>query len=209
MSGFKLPYNLIIAGVGGQGNVLISQLIARVFIRKGFTAVVGETYGVSQRGGSVMSHVRISKERVSAPIIPKGHGDLVLGLEPMESLRILRDFGNPGIFTLTNTRPVEPIDVISGNLAYPDLPAIMRAIETLSNQAWFVPASKLALEMGNSLFTNMVMVGALIGAGKLPLTEQNFVDILHQYMPDKTFEDNLAAIRKGIAAIEKTSVEKK
>ena len=202
MAGFKLPYNLIISGVGGQGNVLISQLIARAFIHKGFTAVVGETYGVSQRGGSVMSHVRISKDRVSAPIIPKGHGDLVLGLEPMESLRILKDFGNPDILTITNTRTVEPIDVISGNLVYPDVPAIMRAIEALSNQAWLIPASTLALEMGNSLFTNMVMVGALIGAEKLPLTEQNFVDILHQYMPDNTFEDNLAAIRKGIAAIE-------
>jgi len=202
MSGFRLPYNLIIAGVGGQGNVLISQLIARAFIHKGFTAVVGETFGVSQRGGSVMSHVRISKNRVSAPIIPKGHGDLVLGLEPMESLRILKDFGNPDILTITNTRTVEPIDVISGNLAYPDVPAIMRAIETLSNQAWFIPASTLALEMGNSLFTNMVMVGALIGAEKLPLTEQDFVDILHQYTPDNTFENNLAAIRKGIAAIE-------
>jgi indolepyruvate ferredoxin oxidoreductase beta subunit len=202
MAGFKLPFNLIIAGVGGQGNVLISQLIARVFIRKGFVAVVGETYGVSQRGGSVMSHVRISKERVSAPIIPEGHGNFILGMEPMESLRILRDFGNPDIFTLTNTRPVDPIDVISGSLAYPDVQAIIHAIETLSSRAWFIHASDLALEIGNSLFTNMVMVGALIGIGQLPLTEQDFVDILHQYMSDKTFEDNLAAIRKGIAAIE-------
>ena len=198
MSAFSCPYNLIIAGVGGQGNVLISQLIARAFIRKGYQAVVGETYGVSQRGGSVMSHVRILEEGVTGPIIPAARGDLILGLEPMETLRILKVYGNPNIHVITNTRPINPVDVIAGNLSYPDLDAILDAISVLAKKAWTVDASSLALKMGNPLLTNMIIVGAMIGTGLLPLTMRDFVDILEVHTGEKTFEANKTALRMGM-----------
>ncbi|RTZ90939.1 MAG: indolepyruvate ferredoxin oxidoreductase [Deltaproteobacteria bacterium] len=204
MSAFTCPYNLIIAGVGGQGNVLISQLIARAFIRKGYRAIVGETYGVSQRGGSVMSHVRILEKGDIGPIIPAGHGDLVVGLEPMETLRILKTYGNPDIHVITNTRPISPVDVIAGNLAYPDLPAIFDAIRELSKKAWIFDASALAIEIGNPLLTNMVMVGAMIGSGIVPLTLEDFVVILKTYTKAEGYEANRLALQKGITTIKET-----
>ena len=203
MSTFSCPYNLIITGVGGQGNVLISQLIARAFIQKGYRAIVGETYGVSQRGGSVMSHVRILREGTIGPIIPPGHGDLILGLEPMETLRNLKAYGNPNIHVITNTRPIDPVDVIAGNLAYPDLTAILDAISTLSKESWILEASDLALEMGNALLTNMIMVGALIGTGILPLTLRDIVDILKKYMSKEHAEVNERALQSGRERVHK------
>ena len=205
MSSFACPYNLIITGVGGQGNVLISQLLARALIRKGYRAVVGETYGVSQRGGSVMSHVRILEEGTIGPIIPAGRGDLVLGLEPMETLRILRDYGNPAIRVITNTRPISPVDVIAGNLAYPDLGALRQAMAALSDQVWMLDASALALEMGNSLLTNMIMVGALIGTEILPLTLPDIVDILEKHLDEKIVEANVRALWKGMERVRQNS----
>ena len=201
MSVFRTPYNLIIAGVGGQGNVLISQLIARAFIKKGYQAIVGETYGVSQRGGSVMSHVRLTKTGEIAPIIPPGKGDFVLGLEPMETLRILKTFGNPDIHAMTNVRPIAPLDVIIGTLPYPSLDGIIKSIQTLSSQAWTLDASAIALEMGNSLLTNMVMVGAMIGTEILPLTMNGFIDILRTHTNKKNLEDNVQALQKGREAV--------
>ncbi|MBW1660077.1 MAG: indolepyruvate oxidoreductase subunit beta [Deltaproteobacteria bacterium] len=204
MSAFSCPYNLIIAGVGGQGNVLISQLIARAFIRKGYQAIVGETYGVSQRGGSVMSHVRVFKEGVVGPIIPEGLGNLVLGLEPMETLRILKAYGNPDIHVITNTRPISPVDVIAGNLSYPDLDNIFESISLLSKRAWMLDASDLAMEMGNALLTNMIMVGAMLGTDLLPLTMDDFVVILQTYTKTEGFDANRSALQRGFDTIKAT-----
>lgn len=105
----KELYNFIITGVGGQGNVLSSQLIGQVFIKKGYFVTIGETYGSSQRGGAVMSHIRISQKKQFSPLIPRGKADIILALEPLEALRVLIPFGNPGVVTLVNTRPIYPI----------------------------------------------------------------------------------------------------
>ena len=82
----KENYNLIITGVGGQGNVLSSQLIGQALVGKGYFVTIGETYGASQRGGSVMSHIRISSQKQLSPLIPRGKADIVVGLEPVEAL---------------------------------------------------------------------------------------------------------------------------
>ncbi len=125
----KDSYNLIITGVGGQGNVLCSQLIGQAFVRKGFFATIGETYGASQRGGSVMSHIRLSSKKQLSPLISKGRADVVVALEPVEALRVLTQYGNPETVVLVNTRPIYPVDVISGNEAYPDFAAIEKMID--------------------------------------------------------------------------------
>jgi len=81
------PLNIVIAGVGGQGNVLASHIIGQGLMQKGFRVTLGETYGLSQRGGAVMSHIRISERERMGPLIPEGRAHLVLGLEPVEALR--------------------------------------------------------------------------------------------------------------------------
>ena len=89
------PFNLIITGVGGQGNVLASKLIGNMLVDKGYYVTIGETFGASQRGGSVMSHLRISSESILSPQIPRGKAHAVVALEPTEAIRVLQEYGNP------------------------------------------------------------------------------------------------------------------
>ena len=88
----KDPLNVVIAGVGGQGNIVISELIGIGLVRRGYFVTVGETFGASQRGGAVMSHLRISTETRYGPLIPLGGADIVMGMEPVEALRVLREY---------------------------------------------------------------------------------------------------------------------
>ena len=111
------PYNIIITGVGGQGNVMASRVVGNMLSRRGLQVTIGETFGASQRGGSVMSHLRISSGSSWSPQIPKGRCHLVISLEPTEAMRVLATYGNPNVKVLCNTRPVHAIGVISGDQA--------------------------------------------------------------------------------------------
>ncbi len=87
--------NVILTGVGGQGNVMASRVLAGMLVDAGYIVTIGETFGMSQRGGSVMSHLRISPEWVRSPQIPRGGADVIIALEPLEALRVLTVYGNP------------------------------------------------------------------------------------------------------------------
>ena len=113
------PYNIILAGVGGQGNVMGSRILANMLSRKGYFLTIGETFGASQRGGSVMSHLRVSAASTWSPQIPKGKAHIVIALEPVEAIRILAAYGNREVIVLTNTRPVHPVSVIAGESGLP------------------------------------------------------------------------------------------
>src|SRR4030066_843916 len=93
----KDPFNVIIGGVGGQGDVLASQILGEMLISKGYVITIGEAAGASQRGGAVMSHLRISSRDQFSPLIPEGRCDLLVALEPVEGLRILDTYGHPGV----------------------------------------------------------------------------------------------------------------
>ena len=106
--------DLIIAGVGGQGNVVASEILAMALSRHGYRVSVGETFGASQRGGSVMSHVRASRDLTPGPLIPKGLVDVVVGFEPLETVRILTEYGRDSTRVVVNPRPVYPLAVQAG-----------------------------------------------------------------------------------------------
>ena len=116
----KDPLNIIICGVGGQGNILASELLAAALVEKGFNTTVGETYGVSQRGGSVMSHVRVSSLHQYGVLIPRGEADIIIGFEPIETLRVAREYGNKSTRIIFDTRPNYPLGVLVGEALYPD-----------------------------------------------------------------------------------------
>jgi indolepyruvate ferredoxin oxidoreductase beta subunit len=170
----KEPINLIIAGVGGQGNLLVSKLLGQTLVEKGYKVTVGETYGTTQRGGSVASHVRISKEIQYGPLIPEGQVDVILSLEPVEALRILCGFGHPGTVVVTNIRPIHPLSVAVGEEEYPLLETIKERIGEVSQNALYVDGSSIALDLGNALLTNIVMTGVLIATGLLPVEKSEF-----------------------------------
>ena len=193
----KDPFNVIIGGVGGQGNVLASQILGEILVCQGYVITIGETYGASQRGGAVMSHLRISTKDQFSPVIPEGQCDLLVSLEPVEGLRILDTYGNPRVMILLNTRPIHPIDVISGNAIYPEVSKVISKIKELSRRVWTLNATEIALEMGDPIFSNIVMLGALCAIGVLPINRQGFESIIRDLLPSRLLEENLKAFDKG------------
>lgn len=199
----KDPLNLIVCGVGGQGNVLMSRFIARAFVKKGYQVAIGETFGASQRGGPVMSHLRISKKRLYSPLIPEGDGHIVVGLEPMETMRIVGQYGNPDIAVITNTRPVYPMSTITGEKKYPEIEEMKRAIKELSSKQWFLDATQMSLDMGNPILSNMIMMGALVQTGVVDLSKADMEEIIRETFPEKITKINIEALSRGMQAVAK------
>jgi len=177
----KDPFNIIIAGVGGQGNVLMSFLIGKALIKSDYSVTIFDNYGASQRLGAVASHIKISQEPFNtSPLLHEGDADVIVGIEPVELLRNLIRFGNPEVIAIMNTRPVYPIGVISGNLDYPDLDTVIETIRRLSAQSWIVNATEEALRLGNPLYTNVILLGALLGSKALPLDRDTIEEVLKE-----------------------------
>jgi indolepyruvate ferredoxin oxidoreductase beta subunit len=197
----KDPLNVIIGGVGGQGNVLASQILGEMLVSQGYVITIGETYGASQRGGAVMSHLRVSTKDQFSPQIPEGQCDLLVSLEPVEGLRILDTYGNPRVMTLLNTRPIRPIDVISGDATYPEVSKVISKIKELSRRVWALNATEIALEMGDPIFSNIVMLGALCAIDVLPIHRQGFESIIRDVLSSRSLEKNLKAFDKGREAV--------
>jgi len=198
----KKSYNLIITGVGGQGNVLISKLIGELFMKKGYFVTIGETYGSSQRGGAGMSHIRISPERQLSPLIQKGKANVILALEPTEAIRVLAPFGNRDVVTIVNTHPFYPVDVNAGEATYPEMEEIKKTIEGLSKTVYYLDATEEALQMGSAILGNMIMLGALIELNLLPLTYEEICDSLSEKFDEKKFNLNIRAIDKGRSSVQ-------
>jgi len=192
------PLNLIICGVGGQGNILVSGLIGNALMKKGYRVTIGETFGASQRGGAVFSTLRISTKRSYGPLIPQGKAHLILGLEPLETLRMLQRYGNPEVVCVTNTHPVLTVGALSKKEEYPDLGELRGAIEKLSRSAWFIDATNIALKLGTPIVVNIVMVGALIGSGQLALERIDIENEMRDIFPPEKMGLNLRALEMGI-----------
>jgi indolepyruvate ferredoxin oxidoreductase beta subunit len=200
MSGVKLatdPYNVIITGVGGQGNVLASRLLGGMLAQKGFLVTIGETFGASQRGGSVMSHLRISRLAVASPQIPRGRADVIVSLEPAEALRVLAIYGNPDTIMLTNNHPIYPVGVIKGDLDYPPVAEMEAAVREILPTAHFIDATARALALGNSILVNIVMLGAMNRLNVIPFSRKDFQGAIAARLPAKQLAINLQAFDAG------------
>ncbi len=197
MKARQKPFNIVVCGVGGQGNILISRLIGRILTDQGYTVSIGETFGAAQRGGSVFSCLRVSKERLYGPIIPDGQADVIISLEPMEALRQLKTLGNPDVMVLTNTKTVNPVQVTIGEQAYPDFDQLKSAITGLSKQAWFIPATDIAMEIGAPIIANIVMLGALVGSGAMEISLDEAESEVRATIPESKHDINLKALKKG------------
>ncbi len=195
------PYNLIITGVGGQGNVLASRMVGDMLSRLGLHVTIGETFGASQRGGSVMSHLRVSSYSYYSPQIPRGKAHMIVALEPTEAIRVLRDYGNPQVKVLCNTRPIRSIGVICGEQTYPDMEDIRKWVRELSETAWFIDATDEAMRLGNPILGNIICVGSLAATGVLPLNRTLFETVLSDKMPSHKVALNLSAYDLGQAIV--------
>lgn len=191
-----LPINILIAGVGGQGNLLASRLLAGAAKLEGYQITIGETKGASQRSGAVTSHIRFS-EAPLGPLIPLGKAHIILGFEPVETLRASRKYSNKKTTVLLNPAPVVPMLVAQGYQEYPQIEGILSELESLNDKVHLVEATQLAAEAGDAMAMNVVMLGALCGLHLLPFTREHFVDAIVGKVPGKYRELNQRAFEGG------------
>jgi indolepyruvate ferredoxin oxidoreductase, beta subunit len=196
------PTNVIFTGVGGQGNVLAARLVASALLEGGQEVAVGDVFGLSQRGGSVASHVRFWAGGPVPPLISRGHLDILVGFEPLETLRILCEFGTPDTLVLTNTVPIPPVGVLMGRSEYPPETHLMESFSALAGPVVALDAVELAHEAGDAQGLNVVMVGALVGLGVLPLTLEAMKAEVERSVPARFLAMNLKALDLGSAAVE-------
>jgi indolepyruvate ferredoxin oxidoreductase beta subunit len=200
MADYKLthdPYNLIITGVGGQGNVLASKVLASILVKRGLNVTIGETFGATQRGGSVMSHLRISDTGNWSPLIPRGRAHMIIGLEPIEALRVLAPYGNHEVLVITNNRPVHPVGVICGDQEYPALDRIDAWLTEFSSHHWLLPATDEAVKLGSAILSNIILIGALAGTRVLPLEREEFSEVIGTFMPQNRVDLNMQSFDLG------------
>jgi len=188
--------SLVIAGVGGQGSILASHMVATAAIRDGLRARVGETFGAAMRGGAVASHVRIGKE-VHSPLVQKGDAAIVLAIEPLEGLRVSVDFLKEKGFLITNIHPWLPVDVNIGRATYPSMEAIREAVKKLGGEIIEIDGTAIAQQAGNVRTLNVVMLGALAATGKLPVKVETLKQVVKENVPSKTIDVNLKAFELG------------
>ncbi len=196
----KDPLNIIIIGVAGQGNVVTSLLICNSLVREGYVVSFGQTNLPTQRGGPVINYIRVSKERQYSPIMPQGRADIVLGMEPVEAMRMLVQYGNPDVVTIVNPRPMSSIDIAGERAGYPVLDTLMGDIKEMSARTWVVDATEEATKLGNAIMANVVLVGVLVGTGLLPLDRESIEPVLRERFP-KVFELNMRAFDRGMELV--------
>ena len=193
----KDPYSIIITGVGGQGNVLASRVLGSMFVNKGYQVTIGETFNASQRGGSVMSHLRLSEKSTWSPQVPQFKTDMIVSLEPVEAIRVLAAYGNQDVVFLSNIRPIYPVSVIKGEAAYPASPDLEASVRDLVPGAFFIDATREAVSLGNPILVNIIMLGAVHGLGILPVDREDFRTAISQRVPARQVEINMQAFDTG------------
>ncbi len=183
--------NILLVGVGGQGILLASEILSETFMLAGFDVKKSEIHGMSQRGGSVVSHVRYGKE-IFSPIVPEGEGDILFGFEMLETYRSL-PLLKTGATVIANDLCIPPPAVLSGREHYPaDLPG---KISALFPDFLLVDGLRLATEAGNPRSANTVLLGAV--SKRLEIPEACWLQALKKMVPPKAFEENRKAFEAG------------
>ena len=183
-------YDIILSGVGGQGVLSVAAVISIAAMKDGYTLRQSEVHGMAQRGGAVLAHMRISKSEISSDLIPKGMADVVLSMEPMESLRYV-DYLKPEGTLISAAAPYKNIP------DYPKLDDIHSRIRSLKSSR-IIDARKLAMEAGTMKSVNMVMVGAL--STRMNIREASIeaaIKELFSSKGEKIINANLKAVALG------------
>jgi indolepyruvate ferredoxin oxidoreductase beta subunit len=187
----------VFVGVGGQGNLLASRLLGEAALSMEIPAVVSEIHGMAQRGGVVESAVLMGD--VTSPIVSNGEANVLIGFEPLETLRTLAKC-NRDTLVITNTNPLPPFTVSVGQGEYPPMNEVIELIQAKVNRLIALKGSELAEKAGNPLSLNMVMLGALIGSGAIPITAASMRETISNSTRETFLESNLKAFNLGMEA---------
>ena len=185
--------NILLVGVGGQGILLASEILSEAFMLAGYDVKKSEIHGMSQRGGSVVSHVRFGAE-VFSPVVPEGEGDILFGFELLETYRYL-PLMKPGAKIVANDFRIPPPSVLLGQQAYPD--DLAERIRERFTDLLLLDGPRLAAEAGNPRAANTVLLGAV--SKYLAIEESIWRTAVEKMVPKKALDVNLTAFRLGRA----------
>lgn len=183
--------NIVLCGVGGQGTVLASKLMAAAAMEKNIPVMTAETIGMAQRGGSVFSHLRMG-EGIHSPLIAKGTADLIIGFEPGETVRML-PFLKKGGSVVVSSRPIMPVSASIGDAVYQAEDMIAYLKQKVTNLT-VIDSEKAMKELGSSKVLNVVLLGAAVRSGELGLTLEDIQAAIRSRMPEKFQELNARAL---------------
>ena len=192
--------NVAITGVGGQGVLTLAEILAKAALADSLNVRVGEIHGMAQRGGHVVCTVRIG-DGAKDPIVDPGTAHLLVGFEPIETLREIRIIAEDGC-VLLSSHIQYPVAVSMGKAEYPDHEEIISGIKKFTSNILEVDAMALAQKAGSSLSLNMVMLGGIIGTGITPIKKKTALDIVRKTFPKRFESINVQALEFGMEAVE-------
>ncbi len=189
---------IYLTGVGGQGTLTATTLLARTAMDQGLDVTSGEIHGMAQRGGVVESTVLIGGWK--SPTIYFGEADVILGFEPLETLRGL-PYLSPAGAVISATEFIPPPSVCAGKAALPELQMVKDEVAKVTPKAWYIPAQTLGAQAGSIQSGNIAMLAALCATGLVPFGPDALKEGIKKYLPPKVVEINLMAAELGIAAV--------
>jgi indolepyruvate ferredoxin oxidoreductase beta subunit len=184
-------FNVVISGIGGQGVLTLSQIIANAAFLQGYDVKTSELHGLSQRGGHTESHVRFGK-KIYSPIVMRGEANLVFGLEPLETLRVCH-YGSKEIGTvfLLDNYPVFPLSVYVSNEIYPTQKEILATLKKFGSEVICLNATKETMEkFGTSLPSNIYLLSYAVFKKLIPLKSNSIIEAMRKILPEKFYEIN-------------------
>jgi indolepyruvate ferredoxin oxidoreductase beta subunit len=187
--------NIVIAGVGGQGTVLAAKLVARAAMDAGLAVRTSETIGMAQRGGSVVSYVRIADKPIASPLMPPGVAGTIVGFEPGEVVRCLH-FLRPGGTVVVNAQTVAAVSVALSGAEYSGA-TMIEYLRQVAGRAIVIDGDAICAEVGSPKVLNVALIGAAAAAGTLGLTLEQIEEALRKSMRPKLIEMNVRALHAG------------
>lgn len=184
--------NILIVGVGGQGTLLASVLLGNLALKRGYDVKLSEVHGMSQRGGSVVTHVKISDDKVGAPLIEEGDADVILAFESLEGYRWL-PYLKKGGSIYANTQQILPMPVVQGAAEYPE--DMEEKLKEAAGKYKAFDALTIAEEAGSDKAVNIVLLGA--ASGELPFSEEDWMEVIEKNVKPNFVEMNKFAFIRG------------
>jgi len=188
-------FNIVIAGVGGQGVILMSELLGNAAVKDGLNVRGSEALGMAVRGGSVSSTIRIGNG-VLAPLAPAGKCDILVGMEPAETLRNI-SYLSPSSLVIVNTKVTAPYTVAIGESKYPGLETVIEKLSGASKKVFTLNAVEIAGKAGSTQSANVVMLGTLFGTGQVPIKLETVKAEIQARFSDRLAEVNMKAFDLG------------
>jgi indolepyruvate ferredoxin oxidoreductase beta subunit len=186
------PFNILIAGVGGQGNLVCGKVLAEAAVEQGFRPVVGDTFGASRRGGSVLTHLRIGR-RNWAPLIPRGEVDILLALEPLEALRAAQEYAGIRTIAVVSQSRVLTADVSNRAIEYPTIDNLKSFLKKICYLVHMIDTESFLARAGPHMVLNSYLLGVVASLPqnpiRMPLIRNALQDILGQESANMTAFD--------------------